>query len=351
MNRLRVIYTYDLTRFTSESVNELLNGPAQWQQQPWDKVYRADTDKSTVSYCVPQLSQSIYNHSHPLPPTDPNSCPLKTGRPLTRRTVLDYYPTSVDQRDEYLSMDRRFFPLSFRSDGEISEHLRALPSGSFYRVRSCATSPYADGFSRDNQFVPRANSNRIVLYETSEQHAPFRMQSLLSSQLSAYSTDARNLESAWGVPRRISRRSPFLGSLCDETGFQLALENEFFRAPVFQHRLRRTDFLLVLSLRDGNVHRFAVRPLDGALLAGKQMPLVHISKPKSNFFRQMMMVMRTFQLLTFHWSKLLLIFYINFYGFFKFNVLESCLPAVSRQAGDTGGGACRCHLRYQFSQY
>ena len=263
-----------------ETVIELSNGPEKWQQMQWEEniVINTDQIKSTTTYCIPELVKEIYQRSFPL-----TNYAIKIGKTLTKRSVLDYYPVCVNQNDFFLEMDRRFFPIVFNEDDIVSKHIRDLPP-KFHKIYNGEMGQICD-FDSFSDLTPTALEDRIYLYETSEQHAPFRMQPLLTSQLIAYCHDENDVDCSIGIPRQMKRKSPFYGSLSDNIPYQLALENEFFRVPVYQHEARSTDFLLIL-----NGDRFAIRKLDGMLLAGKQMPLAKIHNPKSMFFRKIMMV-------------------------------------------------------------
>ena len=69
--------------------------------------------------------------------------------------------------------------------------------------------------------------------------------------------------------------SPFLGSLKPREALQ-SFENNLFRAPVYQHKLADTDFLLVRTTR-----KYYIREVEALYVVGQELPKIEVPAPSS----------------------------------------------------------------------
>lgn len=82
--------------------------------------------------------------------------------------------------------------------------------------------------------------------------------------------------------------SPFLGTLSQGQCVQ-AVENNLYRCPIFEHKIKDTDFLVIR-----NRHSLSIREIDAVFAAGQQCPLFEVPAPHSrcatNFTRDFLQV-------------------------------------------------------------
>ncbi|XP_034234543.1 transcription initiation factor TFIID subunit 1-like [Thrips palmi] len=82
--------------------------------------------------------------------------------------------------------------------------------------------------------------------------------------------------------------SPFLGTLSQGQCIQ-AVENNLYRCPIFEHKIKDTDFLVIR-----NRHSLSIREIDALFAAGQQCPLYEVPAPHSrcatNFSRDFLQV-------------------------------------------------------------
>lgn len=82
--------------------------------------------------------------------------------------------------------------------------------------------------------------------------------------------------------------SPFLGTLHPGQSIQ-AIENNMYRAPIYEHKLPPTDFL-VIRTRTG----YYIREVDAFYAVGQECPLYEVPGPNSkranNFTRDFLQV-------------------------------------------------------------
>lgn len=100
-------------------------------------------------------------------------------------------------------------------------------------------------------------ASRIVNYVAGNPHQPVIMPQLPFGELN------------------ISQHIPFLGQLSPNQIFQ-ALENNMFRAPIYPHKLKTTDFLVIVKSNS-----LYVRRIDDIFLVGQQLPLMEVPAPNS----------------------------------------------------------------------
>ena len=84
--------------------------------------------------------------------------------------------------------------------------------------------------------------------------------------------------------------SPFLGTLNQGQSIQ-AIENNMYRAPLYEHKMPTTDFLIIRTRN--NYH---IREVDAFYVAGQECPLYEVPGPNSkranNFTRDFLQVKR-----------------------------------------------------------
>jgi transcription initiation factor TFIID subunit 1 len=86
--------------------------------------------------------------------------------------------------------------------------------------------------------------------------------------------------------------SPFLGSLPPGHSIQ-AVENNMYRAPIYEHLMPETDFLVIRTR-----NQFFIREVDALFVAGQECPLYEVPGPNSkranNFVRDFLQVSVSF---------------------------------------------------------
>ncbi|GBN25963.1 Transcription initiation factor TFIID subunit 1 [Araneus ventricosus] len=132
----------------------------------------------------------------------------------------------------------------------------------------------------------------LVFFEFSEEHPPLISQVGMASRIKNYyrrkpGKDASMPDYNFGEIA-YAHTSPFLGTLQPGQSLQ-AYENNLFRAPIYEHSVRDTDFLLIRTR-----NRYYIREIDAIFLVGQELPLVEVPAPKSekanSFIRDFTMV-------------------------------------------------------------
>ncbi|XP_039293213.1 transcription initiation factor TFIID subunit 1 [Nilaparvata lugens] len=132
----------------------------------------------------------------------------------------------------------------------------------------------------------------IVLVEFGEEHPPLINQVGMCTKVKNYykrraGKDAGPQEYKYGEVA-YAHSSPFLGVLPPGRSIQ-ALENNMYRAPIYEHKIPQTDFLVIRTR-----HQYAVRELDALFVAGQLCPLYEVPGPNSkranNFVRDFLQV-------------------------------------------------------------
>lgn len=82
--------------------------------------------------------------------------------------------------------------------------------------------------------------------------------------------------------------SPFLGALPPGHSIQ-AIENNMYRAPIYEHKMPESDFLVIRTRQ-----QFYIREVEALFLAGQECPLYEVFGPNSkranNFVRDFLQV-------------------------------------------------------------
>lgn len=119
----------------------------------------------------------------------------------------------------------------------------------------------------------------LVLVEFSEEHPPLMNFVGMCSKIKNYYK--RKLGKDDGPPEykfgetAYSLSKLFLGNLTPGQSLQ-ALENNMYRAPIYEHKASETDFLVIRTR-----NHYYIREIDALYVAGQQCPLYEVPAPKS----------------------------------------------------------------------
>ncbi|KAK0086570.1 hypothetical protein PV325_002974 [Microctonus aethiopoides] len=132
----------------------------------------------------------------------------------------------------------------------------------------------------------------IVLVEFSEEHPPLMNQVGMCSKVKNYYK--RKAGKDHGPPKykygetAYAHTSPFLGILLPGQSIQ-AVENNMYRAPIYEHKVSSTDFLVIRTRQ-----QYYIREIDALFVAGQECPLYEVPGPNSkranNFVRDFLQV-------------------------------------------------------------
>lgn len=137
----------------------------------------------------------------------------------------------------------------------------------------------------------------LVFAEYSEEYPPLLNQVGMATKIKNYMrkkssslVDQENeliAKYEYGEPSVVST-SPFLGTLIPGQSLQ-TIENNMYRAPIYQHHLPYSDFL-VLKVRD----QFHIREVETIFTVGQELPIIEVPGPNSkkanNFIRDFLQV-------------------------------------------------------------
>ncbi|XP_063240070.1 transcription initiation factor TFIID subunit 1 isoform X2 [Bacillus rossius redtenbacheri] len=132
----------------------------------------------------------------------------------------------------------------------------------------------------------------VVLVEFCEEHPPLINQVGMCSKIKNYykrkaGKDQGPQEYKYGEIA-YAHTSPFLGHLPPGQSIQ-AVENNMYRAPIYEHRVLETDFLVIRTRQ-----QYHVREIDALFVAGQECPLYEVPGPNSkranNFVRDFLQV-------------------------------------------------------------
>lgn len=131
----------------------------------------------------------------------------------------------------------------------------------------------------------------LVLTEYSEEHPPLVMQIGMASKMKNYYKRKPGKDHAPDLPfgeMALAHTSPFLGQLAPGQ-CQPAFENNLFRAPMFEHQMPGTDFLIIRTRQ-----HYYVREIETIFTVGQELPLYEVPGPNSkranNFIRDFLQV-------------------------------------------------------------
>ena len=130
----------------------------------------------------------------------------------------------------------------------------------------------------------------LILAEYSEQYPPLINQVGMATKIKNYYKRTKEVT----VPQftygelAYAHTSPFLGSLVPGQVIT-AFENNMFRAPIYQHKMPESDFLIIR-----NRMHYYIREINVIFAVGQECPLIDVPGPSSkrsnNFIRDFLMV-------------------------------------------------------------
>ncbi|KAK7072813.1 Transcription initiation factor TFIID subunit 1 [Halocaridina rubra] len=132
----------------------------------------------------------------------------------------------------------------------------------------------------------------IILYEYCEEYPPILSQVGMCTRIKNYykrraGNDKGPPEYRFGETA-YAHTSPFLGHMHPGQSIQ-TLENNLYRAPVYEHKVPCTDFLVIRTR-----NTYCIRELDGIFTVGQECPLYEVPGPNSkrsnNFVRDFLQV-------------------------------------------------------------
>ncbi|XP_074028237.1 TATA-box binding protein associated factor 1 isoform X1 [Leptinotarsa decemlineata] len=132
----------------------------------------------------------------------------------------------------------------------------------------------------------------LILVEFCEEHPPLMNQVGMCSKIKNYYKRKAAKDSGPPTYRygetAYAHTSPFLGILHPGQSIQ-AIENNMYRAPVYEHNIPETDFLIIRTRQ-----QYYIREVDSIYVAGQQCPLYEVPGPNSkranNFVRDFLQV-------------------------------------------------------------
>ncbi|XP_053398607.1 transcription initiation factor TFIID subunit 1-like isoform X2 [Mercenaria mercenaria] len=132
----------------------------------------------------------------------------------------------------------------------------------------------------------------LILCEHSEEYPPLMVQIGMATKIKNYYKRKPGKDSV--APQykygeiAYAHSSPFLGTLLPGQ-CQQALENNMFRAPIYEHKMAPTDFLIIRTR-----NHFYIRDVETIFCVGQQNPLYEVPGPNSkranNFIRDFLQV-------------------------------------------------------------
>ncbi|XP_061189439.1 transcription initiation factor TFIID subunit 1-like isoform X1 [Saccostrea echinata] len=132
----------------------------------------------------------------------------------------------------------------------------------------------------------------IIMAEYSEEYPPLLMQVGMATKIKNYykrkpGKDSQPPAYKYGE-LSYAHTSPFLGTLMPGQSIQ-AFENNMFRAPIYEHKVPETDFLIIR-----NRQNFFIREVETIYTVGQECPLFEVPGPNSkranNFIRDFLQV-------------------------------------------------------------
>ncbi|XP_057320639.1 transcription initiation factor TFIID subunit 1-like [Microplitis mediator] len=176
---------------------------------------------------------------------------------------------------------RRFSygPLAHPGPHPVHPLLKYIEHQAEKRERERIASGGGDVFFMRSAKDLSGRDGQLILVEFSEEHPPLMNAVGMCSKIKNYYR--RKVDKDQQVPNYkygetvFTYTSPFLGSLAPGQSIQ-TLENNMYRAPIYEHKAPQTDFL-VIRTRD----KYFIREVDNIFIAGQQCPLYEVPGPNS----------------------------------------------------------------------
>ncbi|XP_023236160.1 transcription initiation factor TFIID subunit 1-like [Centruroides sculpturatus] len=124
-----------------------------------------------------------------------------------------------------------------------------------------------------------SKDGKLIFAEYSEEFPPLMMNIGMATKIKNYYRRRPGKEIAptfkYGEPVQFIHTSPFLGHLKQGQSLQ-AFENNLFRAPLYEHQMPNTDFLIIRTQQG-----YYIREVDTIYVVGQELPLMEVPGPKS----------------------------------------------------------------------
>ncbi|XP_012287016.1 transcription initiation factor TFIID subunit 1 [Orussus abietinus] len=189
---------------------------------------------------------------------------------------------------------RRFShgPLSHPGPHSVMPLVKHIKKKSKQREQERIASGGGDVFFMRTADDLTGRDGELVLVEFSEEHPPLMNQVGMCSKVKNYykrkaGKDQGPQKYKYGETA-YAHTSPFLGILTPGQSIQ-AVENNMYRAPIYEHLVPSTDFLVIRTRQ-----QYYVREVDALFVAGQLCPLYEVPGPNSkranNFVRDFLQV-------------------------------------------------------------
>ncbi|PAA82498.1 hypothetical protein BOX15_Mlig009081g3 [Macrostomum lignano] len=259
-----------------------------------DQFYRNSSQLVRTGGGAGPTIGSILQHSTPAMELRPEYFPTN----LTPQKLRVWYrpPLRRYQRGPMSAYDTPLPVLNLakqieRRRQQLESERLALGGGNIFFMRTPADLTATDG--------------DLILAEYSEEYPPLMMQIGMATKIINYykrsvpvdsDADSNTEADKSSIPQREhgepvacnDDQSPFLGQLSPGQCLQ-SIENNLFRAPIYPHKPRLTDFLLIRN-RNG----YSIRLLGTVYTVGQECPLIEVPAPNSkranNFLRDFLQV-------------------------------------------------------------
>ncbi|XP_011494870.1 PREDICTED: transcription initiation factor TFIID subunit 1 isoform X2 [Ceratosolen solmsi marchali] len=183
-------------------------------------------------------------------------------------------------------------PLSHIGSHGVLPLLKHIKKKSKMREQERIASGGGDVFFMRTAEDLTGRDGELVLVEFSEEHPPLMNQIGMCSKMKNYYK--RKAGKDQGPPNykygetAYAHTSPFLGILTPGQSIQV-VENNMYRAPIYEHHVPNTDFLVIRSRQ-----QYYIREIDALFVAGQECPLYEVPGPNSkranNFVRDFLQV-------------------------------------------------------------
>ncbi|KAF4520213.1 hypothetical protein B566_EDAN003926 [Ephemera danica] len=206
-----------------------------------------------------------------------------------RAPFVPTYMGAMKLRNFHRPPLRRFSngPLAHPGPHSVHPLLKHIRKKAKAREQERAASGGGDVFFMRTPEDLTGKDGDLILMEFCEEHPPLMNQVGMCSKVKNYykrkaGKDQGPQQYRYGEVA-YAHTSPFLGTLPPGHSIQ-AVENNMYRAPIYDHRMPETDFLVIRTR-----HQFFIREIDALFVAGQECPLYEVPGPNSkranNFVR------------------------------------------------------------------